>query len=100
MSHHDDPRRTVAIAFDSRRLHHPPRRWRRGIVRQAPPRTHPCGMWNDRGDLASALDQRYSDAVSTRTAKPVADDGPIAYIQRTRDWYLALGYDSPYRWAH
>jgi len=25
---------------------------------------------------------------------------PIAYIQRTRDWYLALGYDSPYRWAH
>lgn len=27
-------------------------------------------------------------------------DQPIAYIQRTRNWYLALGYDNPYRWAH
>jgi len=24
---------------------------------------------------------------------------PIAYIQRTRDYYLALGYAHPYRWA-
>ena len=23
----------------------------------------------------------------------------IAYMQRTRDWYAALGYDTPYRWA-
>lgn len=28
------------------------------------------------------------------------DDQPIAYILRTRHWYLALGYDNPYRWAH
>jgi hypothetical protein len=28
-----------------------------------------------------------------------ADDVPIPYMQRTRDYYLALGY-SPYRWAH
>ena len=28
------------------------------------------------------------------------DDVPIQYLQRTRDWYLALGYDNPYRWAH
>ena len=27
-------------------------------------------------------------------------DKPIRYMQRTRDWYLALGYDNPYRWAH
>lgn len=27
-------------------------------------------------------------------------DEPIAYMQRTRDWYLALGYAAPYRWAH
>jgi len=27
-------------------------------------------------------------------------DSPIHYMQRTRDWYLALGYDNPYRWAH
>ena len=25
---------------------------------------------------------------------------PIAYMQRTRAYYLALGYDNPYRWAH
>ena len=28
------------------------------------------------------------------------DDQPIRYLQRTRDWYLGLGYDNPYRWAH
>jgi hypothetical protein len=28
------------------------------------------------------------------------DDAPIPYMQRTRDYYLALGYDNPYRWAH
>jgi D-proline reductase (dithiol) PrdB len=28
------------------------------------------------------------------------DDVPIPYMQRTRDYYLALGYDNPYRWAH
>lgn len=28
------------------------------------------------------------------------DDQPISYMQRTRDWYLALGYGNPYRWAH
>ena len=27
------------------------------------------------------------------------DDAPIPYLQRTRDWYLALGYDNPYRYA-
>jgi len=25
---------------------------------------------------------------------------PIAYMRRTGDWYLALGYDNPYQWAH
>jgi D-proline reductase (dithiol) PrdB len=27
-------------------------------------------------------------------------DGPIPYMERTRDWYLALGYDNPYVYAH
>ena len=27
-------------------------------------------------------------------------DTPIAYMQRIRSYYLALGYDNPYRWAH
>ena len=26
-------------------------------------------------------------------------DVPIPYMQRTRDYYVALGYDNPYRWA-
>jgi hypothetical protein len=30
----------------------------------------------------------------------VDPDAPIPYMQRTRDYYLALGYDNPYRWAH
>jgi hypothetical protein len=29
-----------------------------------------------------------------------ADDVPIPYMRRTHDYYLALGYDNPYRWAH
>jgi D-proline reductase (dithiol) PrdB len=28
------------------------------------------------------------------------DDTPISYMARTRDYYLAIGYDTPYRWAH
>ena len=27
-------------------------------------------------------------------------DSPIPYMQRTRDYYLALGYPTPNRWAH
>jgi len=46
---------------------------------------------------------------TTRTAQTTTDDPlgfandedqPIRYMQRTRDWYLGLGYDNPYRWAH
>jgi D-proline reductase (dithiol) PrdB len=29
-----------------------------------------------------------------------AHDVPIPYIQRTRDYYRALGYGAPYEWAH
>lgn len=28
------------------------------------------------------------------------EDGAIPYMKRTRDWYLALGYNNPYRYAH
>ena len=27
-------------------------------------------------------------------------DIPIPYMQRTRDYYVKLGFDAPYRWAH
>jgi D-proline reductase (dithiol) PrdB len=28
------------------------------------------------------------------------DDAPIPYMRRIRDYYQALGYGVPYRWAH
>lgn len=28
------------------------------------------------------------------------EDAPISYRRRIRDYYLALGYPAPYRWAH
>jgi glycine/betaine/sarcosine/D-proline reductase family selenoprotein B len=27
-------------------------------------------------------------------------DAPIPYMQRTREYYIAIGYTTPYRWAH
>ena len=36
----------------------------------------------------------------TRAVVAPAEDVPIPYMQRTRDYYIALGYDNPYRWAH
>src|SRR5215475_530740 len=27
-------------------------------------------------------------------------DSPIPYMQRTREYYAAIGYTTPYRWAH
>ncbi len=27
-------------------------------------------------------------------------DVPVPYMQRTREWYLALGFDNPYVWSH
>lgn len=28
------------------------------------------------------------------------EDIPVPYMKRTRDWYLGLGYNNPYRYAH
>ena len=28
------------------------------------------------------------------------DDAPVGYMKRTRDYYTAIGYTTPYRWAH
>ncbi len=33
-------------------------------------------------------------------ALPPIDDAPIGYMKRTRDYYAAIGYTTPYRWAH
>jgi D-proline reductase (dithiol) PrdB len=38
-------------------------------------------------------------APGTHTVFAAEYDVPIPYMQRTRDYYVALGYDNPYRWA-
>src|SRR5258706_8496753 len=40
--------------------------------------------------------------IATPTPSSPADeiDVPIPYMRRTRDYYGALGYGAPYRWAH
>ena len=41
--------------------------------------------------------------MSVQQATPTIEaalDLPVRYIDRSRAYYLALGYDNPYRWAH
>jgi hypothetical protein len=40
------------------------------------------------------------DAPDTQFSFAPDDDSPIPYMQRTRDYYAAIGYTTPYRWAH
>ena len=40
-----------------------------------------------------------TSAPESKTVFAAEHDVPIPYMQRTRDYYLTLGY-SPYRWAH
>jgi len=39
-------------------------------------------------------------APGTNEVSAAEHDVPIPYMRRTRDYYLALGYGNPYRWAH
>jgi len=39
-------------------------------------------------------------ATETKAVLAPEEDGPVQYMQRTRDYYVALGYDNPYRWAY
>lgn len=40
-----------------------------------------------------------SDAIHA-FGSAAADDVPISYLQRIRDYYAGLGYGAPYEWAH
>jgi glycine/betaine/sarcosine/D-proline reductase family selenoprotein B len=40
------------------------------------------------------------DDLDTRLGFVADFDAPIPYMQRTRDYYTAIGYAVPYRWAH
>ncbi|MBS0560523.1 MAG: glycine reductase [Proteobacteria bacterium] len=41
-----------------------------------------------------------NDVVEDRMGFAPDFDAPIPYMQRTRDYYRAIGYEVPYRWAH
>lgn len=43
------------------------------------------------------LDQSELDALLGFASD---EDSPIPYMKRTREWYLALGFNNPYRYAH
>ncbi len=38
--------------------------------------------------------------INAKTRLLPVDDEPIAYRRRIREYYLALGYEHPYQWAH
>jgi len=42
----------------------------------------------------------HDDDLDTRFGFAQDHDVPIPYMQRTRDYYAAIGYTTPYRWAH
>jgi hypothetical protein len=44
--------------------------------------------------------RRMSSRSADDSGFAVAHDVPVAYMQRTREYYQALGYGEPYRWAH
>ena len=51
--------------------------------------------------LVGGSDPSATSAAAARTPERGEGAGPpIPYMQRTRAYYLALGYDNPYRWAH
>ena len=62
----------------------------------------------DRTDSTTTIERTSSPATghlaeAARDRAPEPGEGagpPIPYMQRTRAYYLALGYDNPYRWAH
>jgi D-proline reductase (dithiol) PrdB len=41
-----------------------------------------------------------TNVASGKPALSAVDDAPIPYLQRVRDYYLGLGYEAPYEWAH
>src|SRR3990167_4149598 len=56
------------------------------------------GFSVSRFDFAAAASQ-VSSMTDTMNFAPEYDV-PLEYMRRTREYYLALGYDNPYRWAH
>src|SRR3954464_4251665 len=50
--------------------------------------------------MSSAADISAFAAAADISAFAADDDVPIPYMARTRAYYQAIGYQTPYRWAH
>lgn len=50
--------------------------------------------------MPKATSSESSMAVDRREPFVPPHDAPIPYLERIRDYYQALGYGEPYRWAH
>lgn len=55
---------------------------------------------NNSGSSIDRVDDPSNPDVAPLRQPDPAFDVPIPYMARTRDWYLALGFDNPYQWAH
>src|SRR3954447_21653497 len=44
--------------------------------------------------------QDMTTPIDERTGFAPDEDAPIPYMARTREYYAAIGYTTPYRWAH
>src|SRR5258708_2649489 len=50
--------------------------------------------------MTKAQGGHMQDAPDTQFGFAPDYDSPLPYMQRTRDYYAAIGYTTPYRWAH
>src|SRR5581483_6692517 len=59
---------------------------------------------NDRAAMRRGTSEGGASLMSSERGEEFgfapAHDAPIPYIQRIRDYYVALGYGAPYEWAH
>jgi D-proline reductase (dithiol) PrdB len=50
--------------------------------------------------MSAAPQDPHQDSYQELPGFAADDDTPIPYMARTRDYYQAIGYTTPYRWAH
>jgi hypothetical protein len=52
------------------------------------------------GADAGPFGEQQDGSPSRARSREGLEDLPVPYLERTRSYYLALGYGNPYRWAH
>lgn len=58
------------------------------------------GLKNGRNRfMAARTDHNPVQPATKAGLRPAGKSLPVGYMQRTRDYYAALGYETPYRWA-